>query len=723
MSRFLEFFRKRPLYAVLAIGAVVRLIYLLIYLSGPLWDQILVDSLFHDRWAQAIAGGDIIGHEAYFRAPLYIYLLGGIYAIFGHSLLAARIFGHLIGLISIFITYRLTLQISSKKAAVVAALIHACYPIAIYFESELLVESLFMMLVELSLLLFIIGNEEHNDKMIFLTGFIIGLAAITRPVVLPLTVIYIIWIFLKRRNLRTSFRASIFLIGAVILPVLPVTIRNYAVSGDFVTIATSGGINLYIGNNSDADGLSASLPPPLRADWQVSDLQYLAQKEVGRYLTASEVSDFWFKKGYNWIWNHKSDFLHLYLKKLYFCVNNFEVSNNRNLPYFFSNNPILNYIPLNFAVILSLSFVGIAGLFWARKLTGTHLFLLFFTSSYFLLISFFFINARFRLPVIPIIIAFGAIGAVDIAERIGKRDFSLKTFLLLGLGLLIFWFSNSNFYRVDKGNIESALFNEANYYLSKGNYSRAIVNYRMLLADNPRYPEGNLNLGATYMKMGLIDSAEIYFKQEKIISPRNARVCSNLSSLYYLKNSPRTADSYADSAIELKPNMPAGYLAKIRALGSLNEADSIAGLLLRAEKFIGIYPKLWLDAGIIYSELKLYDKAIARLQIVLSSPPRAIESGIAGFDYALDNFDIENIKARAYYQLGYIYGIRGDLDRSITMSNQAIARDSNLAEAYINLSNGYMSRGEIGRARAILNLASQRFPDNPLIRHLLESQK
>ncbi|SYZ73919.1 conserved membrane hypothetical protein [Candidatus Zixiibacteriota bacterium] len=718
MRGITDFIKERPLIPVLAAAVIIRLIYLFIYLSSPQWNQIMVDSLFHDRWARAIAGGDFWGHEVFFRAPLYIYLLAGIYALFGHSFLAARIFGHLLGLFSILFTYKLTDRLASKKAAAIAAAFHAFYPIAIYFEGELLSETLFMMLVEWSLLLFISGNGSNRNRTLFLSGIAIGLAAITRALILPLTILYFVWIFLKKETAAQSLKSAAILAAAIIIPILPVTVRNYAVSGQFVTVAASGGVNFYIGNNGEADGLSASLPS-IGPDWQIGDLQYLARVETGRNLSASEMSDFWLAKGTRWILDHKGDFIRLYIKRLYFCLNNFEVSNNRNLAYFFSQNPLLHYNPLNFSLILSLAAMGLAGLIISRRFNRSFLFLSLFAAGYLLLISLFFINSRFRLPVIPIVFLFGAIGIIDFAERVGQRKVTLQTILLPALGLLAFWFSHTNFYRIDRVNSESGLFNEANFYLAKGDFENALAKYRDLLVKNPRYPEVNLNLGAAFMKTGLTDSAEVYFRKELQFFPEEAQAYSNLASLYYLKNRPLEADSCADMAINLKPNLPDGYLVKVRILNSLNRADNIGTILSEAEKYIGKFPRLWLDAGIIYSEHGEYEKAISCLSTVISAEPEAIESGIGGFDYSRDVFDLGRIKGRAYYQLGYIYGIKGNLQQSIAMSNRAIALDSNQIEAYINLGHAYIVAGEIAQARSILDSGLKRFPNNEYLLNLL----
>jgi len=76
------------------------------------------------------------------------------------------------------------------------------------------------------------------------------------------------------------------------------------------------------------------------------------------------------------------------------------------------------------------------------------------------------------------------------------------------------------------------------------------------------------------------------------------------------------------------------------------------------------------------------------------------------------------MRARAAYQLGYINGLNGNYNQSIEYSNAAIALDSNLTEAYINLISGYMSIGDMNKTRNILNLADRKFPGNETLKIL-----
>src|SRR3954468_18223847 len=58
---------------------------------SPLFDVLMGDAHGYDEWARRIAGGEWIGREVFYQAPLYPYFMGGVYAIAGHDVVAGRI--------------------------------------------------------------------------------------------------------------------------------------------------------------------------------------------------------------------------------------------------------------------------------------------------------------------------------------------------------------------------------------------------------------------------------------------------------------------------------------------------------------------------------------------------------------------------------------------------------------------------------------------------------
>jgi hypothetical protein len=92
--------RARPASYALAISGVallVRLVHVWQIRRSPFFSLLMGDSRGYDEWARRIAGGEWLGHEVFYQAPLYPYLLGVIYAAAGHHLLVVRVVQALIG--------------------------------------------------------------------------------------------------------------------------------------------------------------------------------------------------------------------------------------------------------------------------------------------------------------------------------------------------------------------------------------------------------------------------------------------------------------------------------------------------------------------------------------------------------------------------------------------------------------------------------------------------
>ena len=135
--------------------------------------------------------------------------------------------------------------------------------------------------------------------------------------------------------------------------------------------------------------------------------------------------------------------------------------------------------------------------------------------------------------------------------------------------------------------------------------------------------------------------------------------------------------------------------------------------------------RIHLEAGLMFSNWQNYETAINHLLAALSAVTIAPETDDRAFTYSgLTGYQISHkVKGRAAYQLGYIYGMQNDLGRSIKMSNLAIFNDSSLADAYVNLINGYRLSGKIDSARYVAQIALRKFPDHQTIQVLSSTLK
>jgi 4-amino-4-deoxy-L-arabinose transferase-like glycosyltransferase len=263
-----------------------------------------MDALYHHQWALAIATGREFVTDAFFRAPLYPYFLGLLYKLSGASLMFARIVQAFVGGAASGFVYLLARRLmarlrpanvkpqagprsglhSSTAIPLIAGFLMAAYPIAIWYDAELLLEGLLTFLVLLGFVLLL--RSRDTDRQWWLPGIAFGLAAITRPNVLAFLAVLPVWLLIEYRRGAWKRLGQIWVMAALVI--LPVTVRNYVVSGQFVPIAWQAGTNFYIGNSPESDGVTAVVPGT-RPDWWggFDDVKRLAEKAAGRPLKGS----------------------------------------------------------------------------------------------------------------------------------------------------------------------------------------------------------------------------------------------------------------------------------------------------------------------------------------------------------------------------------------------------------------------------------------------------
>ena len=721
-GKAVNYIKQHPVLMVLLLGAIVRIIFLLTY-SGTLeWQNLTIDSMYHHRWAQSIASGNLIGTEAYFHAPLYIYILGLLYAVFGVSLTVARIFGILIGLVSVYLTYAIGKRLFSEKAGIIAGVIHALYPIGIYFESELLVDALFTMLMQLSVFLIIIAVDKLRLRFFALTGIAIGLAAMTRPVILALVPLFLIYALVKTKPRHAAITAAVTILLVMVVVIMPVTLRNLLVADDLVLISSSGGINFYIGNNASSSGLSATMPPPLGAGWEIRDVHHMAENETGRRMTSSEVSDYWYEKGWQWIKENKVEFFKLYIKKLYFFINNAEVPNNRDLGAFIESNVVLKMMPLRFGFLLALAAAGIFLRLRGREISAAELFCLGLIVLYMLVLSMFFVNARFRLPVLPYFFILASAGLIGIVAKLRERKNMGTVVPAIVIGLAAGAFSFTNLYHIAGESRLVNLFNKGNYYLSINNTAEARRYYSMVLEEEPAFLAANMNKGVTYLREKNYDSARYYFRRELMYDPYNAMAYSNLAAAAYGTGNYDTALMYCDSALAIKPYLLDAYLIKLRLAALSEDRAMLARTVDQALENLKEPSLIYLDAGLLYSKLGVHDKAREYLEGVLEMSFWPVETDGSALRHTAgkQTQNMDEIKAKAAGELSFIEYKSGNSRGAIEYAERAIEFDPAMAEGYICLINGYLLAGDRSRAKDILQLARERHLQHPYLSKLAE---
>lgn len=702
----------RLLCLILLAGLALRVFYLVGYSSLPEWSQLTVDNWYHHNWARALVFGDHLEHTTYFRAPFYTWCLAGLYWVAGESLWVGRLFGVVVGLVSIVFTYLIGRRLGGLSIGLIAAALHAVYPVAVYFEGELLLDPVFTLLLEISVYQFLGWLEQPRARTLAWSGIWLGLAAITRPTALVLLPIFL-GVMLSR-PLRQRVEAGIWrqvglLIGATALVIAPLTVRNLVVAHDPVLISSQGGINFFIGNNEAADGVSAVMPEPYGFNWQIRQITYTAEQAEGRKLTPGQVSSYWAGQAWGWITDNPGRAMGLFFSKLYRQFSNDEISNNRSLSSVWANYPLLRHIPLGFAVLFALAVVG-AVWEWRRSVATQALILV--IVAYALAVSLFFFNSRFRLPLLPyyfVLAAVGLRGLIALAGGERRRlwgPISVATaaslFSLLPLAPL-----------TGKASPQSDI-TAGIYHYSHDEFERAVLSFRRAARVDPGYPEVNTNLGASYCRLGLVDSARFYFEREIELHPDRYKSWQNLASLDLVMGRIPEAVSGALRTVALAPYDAAAQMTLLRAAAadSAYSTELLADLCMKAAAATDDNLSVLYEASAALIARGAIPDALRTLDKAVEARPPAIETTDAMFSSLFDysGAAFRKTQAKVFNLLGYVRGLEGDWSGASRACEESLQRDSTQVQAWLNLSTSLKAEGRLLEADSVALEAERRFP-------------
>lgn len=184
-------------------------------------------------------------------APLYIFMLAGIFKLVGSSLVVPHVLGCILGTVIVILVSLMSLCVfDQERAALIAGGIAAVYPSFVIYAGLLVTETLYITLLLFAFLVAYLMVEKSSLTLGLLLGIAAGLATLTRAVFLgfvPVMLISIWWI--RRRSNNKTIKD--LLIASVVCCVIlaPWTLRNYQIHHAFVPVSTGGGKVLLTGNN------------------------------------------------------------------------------------------------------------------------------------------------------------------------------------------------------------------------------------------------------------------------------------------------------------------------------------------------------------------------------------------------------------------------------------------------------------------------------------------
>ncbi|MGH9383446.1 MAG: glycosyltransferase family 39 protein [Vicinamibacterales bacterium] len=424
--------------AVLA-GAL-RLIHIRALSKAPVFSVLLGDSKRYVEWASEIAGGNWLGSGAFYQAPLYPYVLATIFSVFGESIEIIRIAQALAGGLACVLVAVAGRWFFNWQTGLAAGVALAAYPPAIFFDGHIQKSSLDVLLMAAAIVAVAKYQSDAKSRSLILLGLSLGCLTINRENARVFYPLLVAWLLVRNRDAALKHRLqtiAVFSLAALV-PIAPVAIRNYHVAGELLVSTSQLGSNFYIGNHQGASGVYEPLVPD-RASviYEQEDAVRLATTAVGRPLSASEVSNYWFVRTVDEIRRDPGGWTRLMFRKLLLSVNAVETMDTESIEFHTSYSPVLRALaPITFGVVLPLAVAGIVlTVADFRRLAVLYGIGLVFIGS----VVLFFVLARYRYPVVPVVmlLAGAAIAGAGDAWRRRPRRLMVATSCAIAIAIVV----------------------------------------------------------------------------------------------------------------------------------------------------------------------------------------------------------------------------------------------------------------------------------------------
>ena len=750
-----------PLWAwvllILAFAILLRIAaHVQAYANDPSYGHIQQDESIYSNWAVSFSKGEVPTPLPFVAPPFYPFVLGNsIYRFFGATTIAAYIFNNLLALINMYLLFLLGAKVWNSRAGLIAAFIYNLYPPSVMLELKVMPETFFITFSLLAIYWGMLARDRRRPGAYFTAGLMMGLATIARPTFIIFIPVYLLWLLCTVKRFRTWLVTALLVLAGFIPPVIPITAANAIGGKDFVPLTTLGGLNFYIGNHEGAKGYL--LRPPgisdLNSRTMIEDSRKIAEAETGRAMKPSEVSDFFFRKGLHFIRTDPARFIRLLSWKFRLLLSNLELSDVWGYSTTLKMIPILRWVGLPFAVIVTLTAFGIV---WSWKRDEKISMLLAYTASFVVYLLAFFVNTRYRLPLVAVFPLF--IGG-GISSLIDKEVGTTRIYSGAVAGIIALLISLAPLSWISEGSqIAWEHFNLGTLYLGGANLEMAREQFLTEIERNPYEGKAYAFLAYTESKLGDANAAELHFKKALELSPDLASVYTVYGLSLFENGHMPEAEKALRRSIKLDPLDPfPAYLLAESLIGSgrAKEASDILENIPREKTespaTLQLLGKIQLDLGKVgeaettlnnalqhdsenttsrfYLGLALkgqgrYTEALGAFSETAKREPdyRGLQLAIGDTMYAMGDYphardaylqglNTEPESFELYHNLGLAYQRLGDLTSGAASLQKATELKPDYYQAFYNLGNIYIASGKADEGIANFERAIAIKPD------------
>ena len=515
--------------------------------------------------------------------------------------------------------------------ACLGAALLALYPPAIFFDGLIQKTSLTLLLSTLLLWLALRAAARPSIGQWLAAGVVLGLLILNQQFALVLAPLLLLCVWWSASATSLTRRATWIVVSTLglVLTLSPWVLRNRAVLGDWVLTTPNLGQNFAMGNHPYATG--TYLPQKrgrASAEREQEEWVRAAQRAVGRPLSAREVSDYYVASAMQWIRANPAAWLRLTAKKLLMTWNAYELPDTEDYYLYQESSPLLRGLDRvwHFGVLAPLAAAGIV-LTWPNRRRLWLLYAWLFLTT--LAVAAFVVFSRYRIPLVPALLIFAALGVGEAVGRVRRRQ-GRQLVAPLAVAALVTVSANCPVYAARRPYTFSYV-NHAVALADIGRYDQAFAQLDRALALAPDDVDAHLVRGSVLLDLGRFDDALREYRLGQTGDPNYAGAARGVGdALAGLGRFDNALPEY-QHAVALDPadHVSLNCLATVYArLGRFNDAVT---LFQRVLALAPNYPEAYLNLGNTYLMVGRLDDAASAYRAALRRRP--------GYPDALHNLE------------------------------------------------------------------------------------
>lgn len=180
------------------------------------------------------------------RTPVYPFFIASVYSLFGKFPQAVLVFQYLLDSATAVIVTLLFFKIfRSAKYSFLAGFLYAINPFAIFYSNMILTETVFTFILAISMFFFISFLRSQEKIQLYASAILLGIAALCRPMALYIPFLLVPCIFLAAHTFRYRVISVLIFLMISYLALMPWYMKNYRDYGKW-TLSTIGNLNYVV---------------------------------------------------------------------------------------------------------------------------------------------------------------------------------------------------------------------------------------------------------------------------------------------------------------------------------------------------------------------------------------------------------------------------------------------------------------------------------------------